>query len=66
MTKLFPVGAKVYVDGRDLAIIAQVFPEGSASYLFPHYKVDFVNGDKNVAVCIGKVGVKLVKKSKTF
>lgn len=53
----FPIGARVYVDGRDTAIVNQAFPEGSASFLFPHYKVDFVNGDKNVAVAIHRVGV---------
>ena len=54
----FPPGARVYVDGRDVAIVKQAFPEGSSSYLFPHYKVDFVGGDRNVAVAIGRVGVK--------
>ncbi len=34
----FPVGARVLVDGRDPAIVKQAFPEGSSSYLFPHYK----------------------------
>ncbi len=60
--KVFPNAAKVYIDGEDLAIIRQHFPEGSSSYLFPHYKVDFVGGDTNVAVNVNRVGVK--KKAK--
>lgn len=54
---IFPVGSRVLVDGRDEAIVRQVFPEGSSSYLFPHYKVDFVDGDRNVAVRWDRVGV---------
>lgn len=53
----FPIGAKVLVDGRDLAIVKQAFPEGSSSFLFPHYKLDFLHGDKNVAVSLKRVGV---------
>jgi hypothetical protein len=56
-TTTFPVGAKVYVDGRDLAVVKQAFPEGSSSFLFPHYKLDIVDGDLNVAVALGRVGV---------
>jgi hypothetical protein len=55
--EIFPVGARVYVDGRDEARIAQRFPEGSSSFLFPHYKVHFTGGDQNVAVAMGRVGV---------
>ena len=58
MTRTFPHGARVLVDGRDSAIVRGVFPEGSSSFLFPHYKLDFVNGDRNVAVAIARVGVK--------
>ena len=61
MSTTFPCGAKVYVDGRDLAIVKQAFPEGSSSYLFPHYKLDFVGGDKNVAVSMKRVGVEKAK-----
>ncbi len=57
-TITFPVGAKVYVDGVDLAVVNQAFPEGSSSYPFPHYKVSFVGGDKNVAIATRRVGVK--------
>jgi hypothetical protein len=46
----FPSGAKVYVDGRDIATVRQAFPEGSTSYAFPHYKVDIFGGDRNVTV----------------
>jgi hypothetical protein len=53
----FPIGARVLVDGEVQAIVKQFFPEGSSSYLFPHYKLDFVGGDKNVAVSIKRVGV---------
>lgn len=53
----FPCGARVLVDGRDEAIVAQAFPQGSTSYLFAHYVVHFVNGDRNVAVAWARVGV---------
>jgi hypothetical protein len=59
--KTFPVGARVYIDGRDLAIVKAAFPEGSSSYLFPHYKVDVIGGDTNVAVAMSRVGVKKVR-----
>jgi hypothetical protein len=55
--KTFPIGARILVDGRDEAIVKQAFPEGSSSYLFPHYKLDFKGGDKNVAVAMKRVGV---------
>lgn len=55
---VFPCGAKVLVDGRDVAVVKQAFPQGSSSYLFPHYKLDFVGGDKNVAVSMTRVGVR--------
>lgn len=54
---VFPPGARVLVDGRDEAIVKQAFPEGSTSYLFPHYKLDIVGGDRNVAVNMNRVGV---------
>lgn len=57
MAFIFPFGAKVYVDGRDLAVVKQAFPNGSSSYLFPHYNLDYVGGDKNVAVSLKRVGV---------
>lgn len=56
-TTTFPVGARVLVDGRDEARVTQAFPEGSSSYLFPHYKVDFKGGDQNVAVAMKRIGV---------
>lgn len=46
------------VDGRDAAIVRQAFPQGSSSYLFAHYKVDFIDGDRNVAVKIERVAIK--------
>lgn len=58
---LFPIGAKVYVDKLHLAYVRGVFPEGSSSFLFPHYKVDFIDGDKNVAIKLDRVGVVKMK-----
>jgi hypothetical protein len=55
VTKAFPIGARVRIDGRNEAIVREVFPEGSTSFLFPHYKVDMVHGDKNVAVAMTRV-----------
>lgn len=55
--KGFPIGARVLVDGRDEAIVKQFFPEGSSSFLWPHYKLDFVGGDFNVVVSPARVGV---------
>lgn len=46
------------LDGRDEAIVKQAFPEGSTSYLFPHYKVDVVDGDRNMAIAMSRVGVR--------
>jgi len=58
MPKTFPVGARVYVDGRDEAIVAQVFPEGSSSLMGPHYCVRFKGGDGGqVKVSMKRVGV---------
>lgn len=56
-TNAFPVGARVLVDGKQEAIVKQAFPDGSSSFLFPHYKLDFIGGDKNVAVNMTRVGV---------
>ncbi len=53
----FPTGARVLVDGRDEVVIAQHFPRGSTSFLFPHYKVHFIGGDRNVAVSKTRIGV---------
>lgn len=53
----FPIGARVLVDGQDEAIVRAYFPHGSSSFQFAHYKVDFVGGDKNVAVFVDRVGV---------
>jgi hypothetical protein len=52
---VLPSGARVFVDGRYEARVRQGFPEGSASYSFPHYKLDFVRGEKNVAVSASRV-----------
>jgi hypothetical protein len=57
----FPVGARVLVDGRDSAIVRGYFPEGSSSYMFPHYKVDVQHGDKNMAVSVKRIDVRKAK-----
>jgi thioredoxin reductase (NADPH) len=57
-TRVFPPGARVYVDGRNEAIIRQAFPKGSTSYQFPHYTVNMIGGDSNVAVSMNRVGVR--------
>ena len=54
----FPPGARVLVDGRDEAIVIQAFPEGSTSYLFPHYKLRVIGSYAEVfAVAMPRVGV---------
>ncbi len=35
----FPIGATVYVDGHDVHRVLEHYPEGSTSYLFPHYRL---------------------------
>jgi hypothetical protein len=57
----FPSGARVLIDGRGEAIVRQAFPEGSTSYLFPHYKVDIIKGDTNVAIRWDRIGVRRAK-----
>lgn len=63
MNSSFPPGARVLIDGRDMAIVRQHFPEGSHALHGPHYKVDYVGGDKNVAVHEKRVGVEKESKS---
>ena len=53
----YVVGLRVLVDGRDPAIVRAFFPRGSTSFAFPHYKLDIVGGDRNVAVCARRVGI---------
>ena len=45
------------IDGRGEAIVRDAFPKGSTSYMFPHYRLDVVGGDRNVAVSLARVGV---------
>lgn len=52
----FPKGSTVLIDGRDLARVVAYFPEGSTSYSFPHYRLDVIRGDKNIAVRSDRVG----------
>jgi hypothetical protein len=54
---IFQPGARVYLDGTDVAVVREAFPEGSSSFLFPHYKVDILRGDRNVAIHMSRVGV---------
>jgi hypothetical protein len=54
---MFPPGARVLIDGEVEARVKQHFPEGSSSYLFPHYKLDVIKGDQNIAVHVSRVGV---------
>lgn len=54
----FPVGARVLIDGEVEARVKAHFPQGSTSYGFPHYKLDVIGGDKNIAVHVARVGVK--------
>lgn len=61
MPTTFPVGARVLMDGRYPAIVKQAFPQGSSSYLFPHYKLDVIGGDRGVAVAITRVKGQWVK-----
>ena len=53
----FLIGAEVLIDGHTPAVVADRFFEGSTSYPFPHYKVHFVEGERNVAVNVSRVGV---------
>lgn len=55
-TRAYPIGAKVLVDGRDLAIVRGVWPEGSTFALYPHFVLDFVQGDLGVKVAWKRVG----------
>jgi hypothetical protein len=57
---IFPSGAKVYVDGQYTAKVLQAFPQGSTSYLFPHYQVQI--GNETSVVAMNRVGV--VKKKR--
>ena len=56
-TKGFAPGARVLVDGKREAIVRAFFPNGSTSFAFPHYKVDVVGGDKNMAVPAKRVSI---------
>lgn len=47
---LLPIGTTVYVDRCDEAIIKDRNYVGTYFFPFPHYKVDFADGRKNVVV----------------
>ncbi len=57
VTHQFPIGAKVYVDGKYIATVRGAFPEGSTSAGFPHYKIDMKGGEKNIVVAMNRVSV---------
>jgi len=58
--KPFRLGDRVTVDG-DEAVVKECYPDGSSSYMFPHCKVDFIDGDRNVAVPLDRVQKKAGK-----
>jgi hypothetical protein len=66
-TPVARAGMRVVVDDKTRAVVKQAYPEGSTSYLFPHYKLDYlfphykldVDGDKNVAVAMSRVRASL-------
>lgn len=60
MSRYFPVGARVYIDGRTEAIVAQVFPQGSTSLASPHYCVRFA-GTSRAQLKVGMSRVGIVK-----
>jgi hypothetical protein len=60
----FTVGSIVFIDGKTKATVKEYFSEGSTSYLFPHCKVDFLNGDKNVSVSTKRVSKTKLKNTK--
>jgi hypothetical protein len=53
----FPPGAKVYIDGRDIAFVRGYWPKGSTSYAFPHYTVNMQHDLRQTAVAVARVGV---------
>lgn len=71
MSGHFPVGALVLVDGEREGRVRSAWPEGSTSFAFPHYRIDFTATgstpmrallthspqDANVAVAVNRVGV---------
>jgi hypothetical protein len=65
--RVFPPGATVYVDGEQRMKVLQAFPEGSTSYLFPHYQLGpahrrILSTDEIETVAMNRVGV--VKKKR--
>jgi hypothetical protein len=53
----FPPGARVYIDGETIAKVREFYPGGSTAFMFPHYRLDVVGGDRNVAIAVSRVGV---------
>jgi hypothetical protein len=59
-SKHLPPGAVVLIDGKHRATVVQAFPEGSTSYVFPHYIVNVEHGDRGVAIAMNRCAVKVV------
>jgi len=59
VSHVFPVGARVLVDGRNEAIVLQAFPSGSTSFLFPHYQLKYPGAPpgETFVVATSRVGV---------
>lgn len=47
--------SKVTIDGSTRATVHEHFPDGSTSYLFPHYSLNIVNGERRVVVASYRV-----------
>lgn len=61
-TRVFPPGARVYVDGQREAKVIGAFPQGSTSYAFPHYRLGpthrrALSTDEIETVAMNRVGV---------
>ena len=57
MKNVFPVGAKVIVDGKYAARVDASFAGGSTSFLFAHYIVSGPKLGNRVVVSLARVGV---------
>jgi hypothetical protein len=50
-------GDHVLLDGKTRAIVRSVWPVGSTSFAFPHARIDFSEGDRDVAVALKRLTV---------
>ena len=53
----FPIGARVLIDGAQVAIVREIFPEGSTSYAFPHYRLRCVGSMDDCCLALERVSV---------